>query len=203
MPPIIPQGYLAQEPGSVYRWSNGNISRASNYQWTHVPIGDPVYANGTIYCTLPDGGVLWPAYFRAATIFYCNHFSMFYTTPGDASTKELAQYQEHENWWPLSFFHQDNRSYLDHCGEEDFSAVRNAAWIDELLPKAYRCPRADGPTQGGLSGLLPIIIALLAFSCTDRNELHKILIEDRVWRGHKWYPHKRRTGRMFPTIAIL
>jgi hypothetical protein len=73
--------------------------------------------------------------------------------------------------------------------------VREASWIEQLLPNTYRRHTKEGPANGGLAGLLPIVIALIAFSCRNRYNLYRVLIDDRSWRGHRWVPHQRETGR--------
>ena len=100
------------------------------------------------------------------------------------------------DWWqPLSFFHDHDISYVDHAGDQEYLAVRNAVWIEQLLPRVYRRHSQGGPAHGGLAGLLPIIIALVAFSCTNITELYGILVQDRAWSGHRWRPHDRQSGR--------
>ena len=193
-PPDVAQGFFAQEPGHVYRWKDGVVTAAPGYVWSAQQTGAPLYANGTIYANSTTG-VVWPQYYRAATVFYCNHFDKFFTARGDASIRNFIAQGPEDSWHPLSFRHENNISYLEHAGDQGFLAVRQASWIKQLLPNAYRCQASDGPANGGLAGLLPIIIALVAFSCRDHNELYQVLIEDRAWRGHKWRPHLRETGR--------
>jgi hypothetical protein len=169
---------------------------AEGYEWTARPIMTPPYANGTIFGTDPKGQATWPTYFRAATVFYCNHFDQFRTARGDAGTREIAASVDAEDWWhPLTFFHDHDISYVDHAGDQEYLAVRNATWIEQLVPRQYRRPHHEGPANGGLAGLLPILIALVAFSCTDVHELHRILIRERAWSGHRWRPHQRESGR--------
>lgn len=54
LPPIQARGFLPQQAGYVYRWKNGAISYAAGYQWVSKPVGNPLYANGTIIS--PTGG---------------------------------------------------------------------------------------------------------------------------------------------------
>ncbi|KAN0099623.1 hypothetical protein V8E51_013398 [Hyaloscypha variabilis] len=198
-PPNTIRGFFAQVPGHVYRWNNGIVSLADGYNWTARPVqghGGAPLANGTI-CRLDSyGQTIWPEYFRAATVFYCNHFDNFFTTRGDAGTREMAASADAGDWWqPLSFFHDHDISYVDHAGDQEFLAVRTATWIEQLLPRVYRRHQHGGPAHGGLAGLLPIIIALVAFSCTNITELYRVLIDDRSWSGHRWRPHERESGR--------
>lgn len=153
-----------------------------------------MYANGRIYAYDSSGSAVWPDYYKAATVFYCNHFDKFFTTQGDATTRDIATCDPEYGWQPLSFFHENNISYVDHAGDNQYLAIRAASWIEQLLPNTYRLHHTNGPTYGGLSGLLPIIIALVAFSCS-RRDFNAVLINDRAWRGHHWMPHPRPTGR--------
>lgn len=194
LPPDTSRGFLAQDPGHVYRWTDGVVSEAPGYVWLAQQVGDPPYANGTIYANSTTG-VVWPQYYRAATVFYCNHFNKFFTTRGDASARNIIELKSEDSWHPLSFRHENNISYLEHAGDQEFLAVREASWIEQLLPNTYRRHTKEGPANGGLAGLLPIVIALIAFSCRNRYNLYRVLIDDRSWRGHRWVPHQRETGR--------
>ena len=198
-PPEVARGFLAQTPGSVYRWKDGIVNTAPGYIWSAQQVEG--YANGTIYANSTTG-IVWPQYYRAATVFYCNHFDKFFTARGDASTRNISatDTEPEDTWQPLSFLHDDYNhiSYVQHAGDQEFLAVRHASWIDQLLPNTYRRHSKDGPANGGLAGLLPIIVALVAFSCTNRDELYRVLINDRAWRGHRWVPHHRETGRKYP-----
>ncbi|KAF4631000.1 hypothetical protein G7Y89_g7137 [Cudoniella acicularis] len=190
-PPGIAEGFLAQVPGHVYRWRNGVVSLADNYQWTAQQIGTPVYTNGTVY-GLDGKEVIWPEYYRAATVFYCNCFDEFLTAKGDAGTRDIWTCTDPEDWWhQLSFFHRANVSYVDHFGDEESLAMRQASWIGQLLTHVYRRDLSAGPELDGLAGLLSIIINLIAFSCQNSNELYNVLINDRSWRLQNWFPHKR------------
>jgi len=136
-PPYTIRGFSAQQLGHVYRWKDGVVSRAEGYQWTSRPIGNPAYANGTVF-GMDGKDPIWPTYFRASTVFYCNHFDKFFTVPGDAGTREMSTSDNAEDWWhPLSFFHDSGISYVDHAGNQEYLAVRSASWIDQLLPHVY------------------------------------------------------------------
>jgi len=164
-------------------------------------IGNPVYANGIICATGP-GGTVWPGYYRAATVFFCNRFDQSFTARGDAGTRDITTASEPEDLYqPLSFRHENNISRVDHAGTHEHLAVRNASWINQLLPNAYRQESNHGPNQGGLAGLLPIVIALIAFSCADDHELYRVLLTSRAWVGNTWHPHGRETGRK--SIGIM
>ncbi|KAF4634864.1 hypothetical protein G7Y89_g3243 [Cudoniella acicularis] len=197
--PLLPKGFFAQEPGHVYRWRNGAVSLAEGYRWIAQPITNPtLYANGTIYKSGPDNRGLdapQPQYYRAATVFYCNRFDQFFTARGDVGTRDIATSDPEEGWQPLTFHHNGNISRVEYAGDQDFLAVRRADWIPQIIPHAYRHESPNGPTQGGLGGLLPIVIALIAFSCPPgRDNLRRILIHDRSWRNYRWHRHNQDSG---------
>jgi len=131
--------------------------------------------------------------YRAATVFYCNKFFRFFTARGDATTRDIRFADPEDDWHPLRFRHENNISYADHTGENSVT-VQSASWIDQLVPKAYR--NSSNPSSGGgLSGLLPIVIALVAFSCQDRDKLFQALCYNKAWSGHRWISHSQPTGR--------
>ncbi|TVY52233.1 hypothetical protein LCER1_G006838, partial [Lachnellula cervina] len=194
-PPVEMAGYFPQTPGSVYRWFNGVVSLAEGYQWVARPIGNPVSAHGTIVANRPQPQ-MWPNFYRAATVFFCNRFDQFFTARGDASTRDMRAEGPEDGWHPLAFQHENGISRADHAGSHEHLAVRSASWINQLLPNAYRRESSHGSNQGGLGGLLPIVIALIAFSCNGRDDLYRVLLHDRAWVGNTWTPHARATGRI-------
>lgn len=74
-----------------------------------------------------------------------------------------------------------------------------------LLPKNYQKRDEENDSNEhdsghkGSGGLLPIAISLVAFSCQNRENLHHVLVEDKVWRDGKWHRHNRITGRKYIT----
>ncbi|RDL40959.1 uncharacterized protein BP5553_00938 [Venustampulla echinocandica] len=193
LPPDNHLGFLTQKPGYVYRWNNGDVSLAQGYYWRDDRVGNPVIANGTIYKY--EGGDIWPQYYRGATVFYGGSFFQFFTAQGDVGTRDICTSSPEAGWHYLKFHHENRISRVDHDAPEEHLIVRSAGWIPDLLPEAYRSQSTRAVNQGGLGGLLSIVVALVAFSCIDKNELHYALINDRAWRGHRWVPHGRESGR--------
>jgi hypothetical protein len=188
-PPEVVNGFFPPDSGFVYRWKDGVVTNAEGYYWYPQPQGN--YANGTIY----NENHSTPAdYYRAATVFYCNRFDLFFTAQGDASTRNIETAEPEFGWQPLTFHHDGRISRVTHAGDQEHLAVRAADWINQLLPNNYRRDSEAGITSGGLGGLLPILIALIAFSCDSRDSLHKALIHDRAWRGNRWVRHSRPSG---------
>lgn len=166
------------------------VSLVEEYEWVAEQIysGTTLFANGTIKSTMatPD-----PLYYSAATVFFSNSWDNFFATNGDAGTRDIMDATEYrEMWHPLYFHHhpRNHASFIDFSAEHSHVAVRRAEWIEELLPAPYARQRHEGPDSGGLGGLLPLIIALVAFSCADEDELHTVLTQDRSWQGTRWRP---------------
>jgi hypothetical protein len=178
----------------VYRWYDGRVSRATEYAWEPRQFGQPPTADGLIYRMGYNGSHEYPAYYRAATVFYCNRFDLFFTARGDVSVRNIVDCAPEEGWHPLTFRHDGRISRADHAGDQAHTKVRAASWINQLLPSNYRAS-SSSTSSGGLAGLLPIVISLVAFSCGSPEELDEILIDDQAWTGHHWNGHSKETGR--------
>ena len=189
---------FAQKPGNVFRWKNGTVRLAEEYSWVEQSMG---HANGRIYATDIHGSTVWPEYYRAASVFYTNSVHNFYAVRGDAGTRNIENYSAEDRWHPLTFLHQDGISYIEHAGDKSYLAGDLGSWTGQLLSTDYRGAICR-PINGGLSGLLPIIIALIAFSCT-KDDLERVLINDRAWRGRRWVPHNRISGREYSYCVQL
>jgi len=191
-PPVVARGFLPPVPGDIYRWDNGTISIAEDYYWYAQETGEPVYASGRI---VPyDTNTREPEYYRAATVFYCNRFDKFFTAQGDVRTRDIYRCAPDDGWLPLIFTHNNNITYVEHMGDQDHTAVREASWIGSLLPTTYRRGRNQtGPAHGSLSGTISIIVALVAFSCSTQ-DLRYVLLNHQAWRGYRWVPHNMQSG---------
>lgn len=195
VPPIHPQGFYRQTAGDVYRWDNGSITRLNShgYVWRDGAIEADANNDAAGGIVVNRDGYYLQRY-RAATVFYANPFMKFRTSPGDASARSLYEYGE--IWHHLRFHHtEENISIVDHAGAEDYLAGSNARcpWRKQLIPQAYECQIESAGESQGLAGNLPILIALVAFSCSAA-ELHNVLTRDESWRNRNWVRHDRRTG---------
>ncbi|RDW88268.1 hypothetical protein BP6252_00300 [Coleophoma cylindrospora] len=199
MPPNQAQGFHRPVVGDVYRWENGVISGAEGYFWSEEPQVDQVhgyFAQGKIIrSNFPAHKQ--PKYYRGLTVFYCNDMDKFYAACDDVSTRSIETYYDpvQYGWHPLSFTHctRENISYALQAGDRDTVIARHASWIGQVIPEAYR-PHDSGPDEGGLSGYLPLIVALVAFSCTSNNLSH-VLLQDQCWRNYTWRAHEYGHGR--------
>lgn len=138
-----------------------------------------------------------PVYYNSATAFFCSRLLCYRIAQGDASTRnisDLEQWGPEWAWFPLRFWWgpEDNIAHVDYVGE-DTVTVKRASWIKQLIPGRYRA--AEQPAWGGgLGGLLPLVVALVAFSC-PKTELDHVLRVSRSWQVYRWVPHRKDTGR--------
>lgn len=116
----------------------------------------------------------------------------FWVLRGDATSPP-----EGENWHPLRFEHsdQDYSSFLTNAGDQPILRVQRSdqQWPRMLLPDIYHTPvRTVSQQYGGLTGELPIFLALIAFS-TSREWLPNVL--PTVFTGGAWGVHDYQLPR--------
>lgn len=185
-PPVYGIGFGQQSTGTVYRWQDGQVSRATDV------------SNGTAGLTQ----------FKAVTMFWCNPFNQFVVTDGDVRFRNLPDSPTpQDRWYPLSFHHLDTVSYLDFAGEYPYLAGNRAGFIRRLGLESYQNQEDNAPRAGGLAGNLAMLVGLIAFSCRTA-DLDRVLIDDKAWRHHEWRGHERRHGRksnvkVRPVVPVL
>jgi len=186
-PPVVAEGFYQPEAGDVYRWHNGTVSLAPEFVWTPE--------HKTIWGYDAYESVVYPDVYREATVFFCNRFDKFFTARGDATAYNINEMGPEDDWHPLAFRHYQGNALADHVGEEQYVTARKASWISQVIPSSYRA-EYETASGGGLSGLLPIVISLIAFSTTaNRGNLRDILLTQRAWRNRQWKGHSRDHGR--------
>ncbi|KAH7323996.1 hypothetical protein BKA65DRAFT_481778 [Rhexocercosporidium sp. MPI-PUGE-AT-0058] len=179
LPPAFAAGFGAQTPGTVFRWSNGDISTAAGYAWDEG------------YGRTPNGDTL--EIYKATTMFWCNPFYHFMVASGDATTRNLDSSVPEDTWYAINFHHDEDLSRVDYVANQDL--VGNGRdFIADLGLNVYRNTDQDAPRSGGLAGNLAILIGLVAFSC-KRRDLNEVLVRDRAWRGYRWHGHNHSNGR--------
>ncbi|KAF1918776.1 hypothetical protein BDU57DRAFT_120274 [Ampelomyces quisqualis] len=136
--------------------------------------------------TPPHGSV---PYKTCSTIYSGGHG--FHIMDGDATSPSDSAA------WHHLWFEWDERKYssaLTYAGEQRTLRIQNseARWPSMLLPDIYHGPHYPTPNYGGLTGDLPIFLALIAFSMKPErlsNELPKMM------RQGEWGTHSRSNGR--------
>ncbi|RDW95152.1 hypothetical protein BP5796_00915 [Coleophoma crateriformis] len=200
MPPKQARGFKRPVVGDVYRWKDGVISGAEGYSWSDEPQVDSnhdYFAQGkVIHSNFPAHKQ--PKYYRGLTVFYCNDIDKFFAACDDVSIRSIETSHDpiQYGWHPLSFVHctRRNISYAVQAGDRDTVIPRYASWIDQVIPNAYR-PHDSGPNEGGLSGYLPLVVALVAFSCTS-HDLSYVLLQEQCWQNYTWREHQHEPGRI-------
>jgi hypothetical protein len=180
IPPVEINGFHPPTRGLLYRWTNGNITVATDCQlweghwWSGGPDRHPLEAYNT------------------KTIFWCNSFEQFQTANGTANTRDMEESDHPDNrWWPLTFRHDGALSRVEESSQDGGLAGTRREWIGQLGLNAYN--NYGAPRSTGLAGQLPIVIALIAFSCRAR-DLNRVLITDQAWGGYRWAGHHRPDG---------
>ncbi|PMD37411.1 hypothetical protein L207DRAFT_432780 [Hyaloscypha variabilis F] len=175
-PPVYAAGFGAQQTGTLYRWDDGAVTRATD--------------------TLKNSDL---TLYRAVTMFYCNPFYQFCVTEGDASQRNMPDCPAPQNrWYPLGFEYGDNTdntvSYLEIVAEHNCLAGNRAGFIHRLGLDSYSNPEDNAPLAGGLAGNLAMLVALIAFTCGTQ-DLETVLIRDRSWHHLSWREHGQHDGR--------
>lgn len=194
LPPTLGAGFHPQIPGQMYRWRDGVVDK--------VGVKYQLYQGNWWFHADPDPVQL--THYRSATTFFCNSWHHFQTFQGDASGCDIERMPFPGNrWYPLTFRHERGLSRIDYVGEEQSLAAYGGGWVDELGLTAYNYTGPDPevdvappppPPSEGLAGNLSILIALIAFSCRNR-DLDAVLLHDRAWRRRQWRNHGRPNGR--------
>jgi hypothetical protein len=152
---------------------------------------------------LPDN--CW--HFKTFSVYYYN--GIFWASRCDATVVQVGDgdgdigYQdpedspegEGEGWHRLSFYH-DGQTYSSHvtnAGQHSRLKTQrpDQTWPKMLLPEHYHAPEssrtsAEYHQYGGLTGELPLFLALIAFS-VDANHVHWALqacFQNESWRTH-------------------
>jgi len=186
-PPIKAAGFGHKTPGTrMYRWSNGTISEAAEYIRTGETWHD-VEGN--------EVGI-----HKCRTMFYANNFHHFRVAEGDTTSYDMDTAEfPYNRWWPLTFDNNDQAvSSVNISAESNVlagSAGNARNFVHQLGLQPYvNLELPPVPVTSGLAGCLAILVGLVAFSC-GRPDLHRILLQDRAWRDHRWRGHTRDSGR--------
>ncbi|TAQ89481.1 hypothetical protein B7494_g2238 [Chlorociboria aeruginascens] len=176
---FLPQ--VSGDLGDLYRWSNGNISRADGYQWYQ---GHVWYNQSNLVHR-----------YKTATMFFWDQFLQFATATKDASTSDMATAPIPDNrWYPLNFRHDGGLSRVDEVGEYPYLAGQGASWVPEFGLQSYNNTNSNAPISTGLAGNITTIVGLIALSCPE-GRLDNVLMTQRAWRHYEWRGHPYGSGR--------
>lgn len=145
----------------------------------------------------PDGQITgYPTPYRSSTVFACSALLPVIVADGDASLGHTflrrlcpcdSRYSDlHSAWSPLHFGSHSNGISLVYSGAigDPWVAVRDASWIPALVPSAYKNTNPTAPRSRGLSGELPVLLALMGFHGRPGQASQVFL--DQKWHNHEW-----------------
>ncbi|KAI9707574.1 MAG: hypothetical protein M1836_000535 [Candelina mexicana] len=170
-PPTVRRAYT-RTTGEFYRWKDGTIASATDINLTTL-----LYS------------------FRTATVFSQEtDTSHLLAVEYDATAENVAGNLKGE-WQPLSFQQKRDYSYINCHGDMTLLPFPGSAtWMPQLVPSCYNCRETDR-AAAGLVGKLPLLISLVAFSCSPEP-----LYVDYVLKHHvlprEWRPHNYPSGRV-------
>ncbi|SPQ24990.1 aa5ff937-aba4-4b5b-a8cd-5d4dcf81ceb8 [Thermothielavioides terrestris] len=195
VPPQRAEAYTGEYPGTVFRYRNGVVSPAPGYIWYRPAMGQ----EGCIVRVNQAGGFDGcPAVYRSQTVFACSALLPMIVTDGDASLGftflrrlcpcDTVFDESYSTWSHLHFGGGDNGegiSYVYSCASGDpWVAGRDASWIPSLVPSVYRNTSPSAVPSRGLSGYLPIILALMGFH--GRPGRASDVFSAHGWHQHRW-----------------
>ena len=163
-------------------------------------------------------------HFKTFSVYY--HNGIFWASRCDATAVQVgdgdgdtgdqdpedAPEGEGEGWHHLSFDYEDEddgwptySSYVTNAGQHSRLRTQrpDQTWPKMLLPEHYHAPESSRtvyPQYGGLTGELPLFLALIAFS-VDTNYVHQTLRA--CFQNGSWRTHNIDHVRKYSTSNIL
>ncbi|PTB69417.1 hypothetical protein BBK36DRAFT_1137854 [Trichoderma citrinoviride] len=198
-PPSEPRGFADETIGTVMRYHNGEVTEAPGYRWHRDGFDvtrnawPPGHLNN-LYMLTDDGNYQRAVVYKQLAVFSCNPLLPIAILIGDPlSASGLARV-------PLLFHHPRDQEGVSHAVHPDslasqggamckFVAGSSPSWMPSLVPETYRNPYHPGPSRG-LSGELPIILGLMAFSeaaSEGEEAARRIFLDGRRWRNGEWH----------------
>ena len=213
MPSTNPETYGFETAGDVFRYSNGSVSQAQGYYWSRPQRGTMGYITRFGTDGNPNG---WPTPYKTQSVFACSPLLPLVVVGVDPSVDQtyvrrwcgcdpplLPTNDEDDGtantWFTLHFSHPQgdgprgvSQARLRGQGRS-YVVGEPASWIPSLVPEQYRNTRGDESIRPsvGLSGELPLVIALMAFS--DRKSRNRLPGDVFKMDGGRWQ-HRRWTG---------
>ncbi|KAK4075335.1 uncharacterized protein Triagg1_4456 [Trichoderma aggressivum f. europaeum] len=195
-----PKGYGGETHGTVMRYQSGRVTVAPGYAWYRGDANEAGWwpaGNVLMYSSGEGEGLRYVAAYKQLAVFSCGPFLPIVVVNGDPlSAGSLSR-------TPLLFHHPPLQPGISHAvhpesnmepgpGPCKFVAGANPSWMPSLVPAAYSNPYNPRPSVG-LSGELPIILGLMAFSESTYEEgaVDRTFLGDDAhrgkWRDGHWY----------------
>jgi len=186
----------------LYWYCDGNTI----FQVAYLPDNCPHFKTFSVY---HHKGIFWASKCDATAV---------QVGDGDDDTRdqdsEDAPEGEDEGWHLLSFDYEDEddeqqtySSHVTNAGEQGRLRTQrpNQTWPKMLLPEHYHASEASRTSAeylqyGGLTGELPLFLALVAFSI-DANSVRLAL--ENCFRDRSWRTHNVNHVREYSTSNIL
>ncbi|KAI1340760.1 hypothetical protein F5Y15DRAFT_414483 [Xylariaceae sp. FL0016] len=196
IPPVIPEGFSREQAGNVFRYINGTVQLAQEYQWYRRSPREAGHIwgpgnNGQLNPLVPYSTYTVFQCWRRLPCIYINVDAMVHDVHANA-----------DRWWLMGFDSQETEQNTGITrispdgGGSRYVTGRSPAWLGGIVPSTFRNPyegSAHPPRESrGLGGPLPVIIAQMAMThgqgATDTPFLQGMW-HNREWRGpHHSYP---------------
>lgn len=214
MPPLRADAYRGEHAGSVFRYRGGVVSLAPEFRWHRPGMGQ----EGRIARMDERGGFAgYLQEYKTQSIFSCSAHLPIIVLQGDACLGSFmrrccpcdAQQGDRYSWNMLHFDHRDGRSFAtsNSQGFTYVAAGRSPSWVPALVPKVFAnsLPGNSALHSRGLSGDLPIIIALMAFHSNPGHAsdvFRRGMWQQGQWRGPSHSPIGCKQCHVPPSFAF-
>ena len=179
-------------PKPIYRWVGGTVTRVNDGTYPQLSQG-------------PND----PYHFRTATVFTQSPNQPKFLAVNFDARRQHVRSSNIGDWQSIDF-HYTHRgqgqfySFLDCAGEYTRLVARGASsWIQQLFPTQYHWTPNDALYQNaqnaGLTGQLPLILAVAAFSCPPQNV--EFVLRN-CMRPGRWALHSAPHGRKSQTKPL-
>ena len=189
IPPVLWRDFTppAVIPDQIWRWKHGDITREDNTQKLHGrPKGNPhIHGVATVFARIPN-------------------LDEFVAFPHDVRRLDVEKAAPNR-WMELGFNHTPvtghQGEYYNYVAsipdQHTFITPTQSSWRHLFTPRYNPETAADRESvNAGLTGELPLILALVAFSCESQH-LEEVLKGTRLlgaWNRHE-HPHGREYQR--------
>ena len=196
MPPMLAGEYSGVYPGTVFRYRDGDITPAPEYDWVRAQDDSSSICfkdtDRNVYRTM--------ASYSVRSVFACSPTLPIVVSQGDPMMDTTympptdcdCPHPQGNIWRTLKFVHDKNNP-ISHVDADDrgvnFTLGKSALWIPALVPKMFANSRpaaAQVPAESHcLSGDIGVVLGLMCFHAppTQASEI----FARGYWRRHKWH----------------